>query len=121
MSNNEEEIILPNTKSELKPVKLKPKKIIQKKINLCQKYFYMEKPNKIKLRNFYKEKNALEQVDDAITNLTKKRTDLDNTRIECIKSMILNNKKIPEKWIMKPNYKDLLYKAMNDDIIQSNE
>ena len=117
MSNNEEEIILPNTKSELKPVKLKPKKIIQKKINLCQKYFYMEKPNKIKLRNFYKEKNALEQVDDAITNLTKKRTDLDNTRIECIKSMILNNKKIPEKWIMKPNYKDLLFKAMNDDIV----
>ena len=72
MSNNEEEIILPNTKTELKPIKLKPKKIIQKKINLCQKYFYMEKPNKIKLRNFYKEKNALEQVDDAISNLTKK-------------------------------------------------
>ena len=117
MSNNEEEIILPNIKSELKPIKLKPKKINQKKINLCQKYFYMEKPNKIKLRNFYKEKNALEQVDDAITKLTKKRTDLDNTRIECIKSMILNNKKIPEKWIMKPNYKDLLYKAMNDDIV----
>ena len=117
MSNNEEEIILPNTKTELKPIKLKPKKIIQKKINLCQKYFYMEKPNKIKLRNFYKEKNALEQVDDAITNLTKKRTDLDNTRIECIKSMILSNKKIPEKWIMKPNYKDLLNKAMNDDIV----
>ena len=31
MSNNEEEIILPNTKSELKPIKLKQKKINQKK------------------------------------------------------------------------------------------
>ena len=117
MSNNEEEIILPNTKNELKPIKLKPKKIIQKKINLCQKYFYMAKPNKIKLRNFYKEKNALEQVDNVITKLTKKRTDLDNTRIECIKSIILSNKKIPEKWIVKSNYKDLLNKAMNDDIV----
>ena len=31
--------------------------------------------------------------------------------------MILNNKKIPEKWIMKSNYKDLLNQAMEDDIV----
>ena len=117
MSNDNEEIILPNTNREMKPIKLKPKQIISKNINLCKKYFYMERPNKIKLRNFDREKNILEQVDNVITKLTKKRTNLDNTRIECIKSMILSNKKIPEKWIMKPNYKDLLNKAMNDDIV----
>ena len=117
MRNDNEEIILPNTNIEIKPIKLKPKQIISKNINLCKKYFYMERPNKIKLRNFDREKNVLEQVDNVITKLTKKRTDLDNTRIECIKSMILSNKKIPEKWIMKPNYKDLLNKAMNDDIV----
>ena len=118
MSNDNEEIILPNnTNREIKPIKLKSKQIISKNINLCKKYFYMERPNKIKLRNFDREKNILEQVDNVITKLTKKRTDLDNTRIECIKSMILSNKKIPEKWIMKPNYKDLLNKAMNDDIV----
>ena len=117
MSNDNEEIILPNSNREIKPIKLKPKQTISKNINLCKKYFYMERPNKIKLRNFDREKNVLEQVDNVITKLTKKRTDLDNTRIECIKSMILSNKKIPEKWIMKPNYKDLLNKAMNDDIV----
>ena len=117
MSNDNEEIILPNSNREIKPIKLKPKQIISKNINLCKKYFYMERPNKIKLRNFNREKNVLEQVDNVITKLTKKRTDLDNTRIECIKSMILSNKKIPEKWIMKSNYKDLLNKAMNDDIV----
>ena len=117
MSNDNEEIILPNSNREIKPIKLKPKQIISKNINLCKKYFYMERPNKIKLRNFDREKNVLEQVDNVITKLTKKRTDLDNTRIECIKSMILSNKKIPEKWIMKSNYKDLLNKAMNDDIV----
>ena len=117
MSNDNEEIVLPNTNREIKQINLKPKQIISKNINLCKKYFYMERPNKIKLRNFDREKNVLEQVDNVITKLTKKRTDLDNTRIECIKSMILSNKKIPEKWIMKSNYKDLLDKAMNDDIV----
>ena len=117
MSNDNEEIILPNSNREIKPIKLKTKQIISKNINLCKKYFYMERPNKIKLRNFDREKNVLEQVDNVITKLTKKRTDLDNTRIECIKSIILSNKKIPEKWIMKSNYKDLLNKAMNDDIV----
>ena len=76
---------------------------IRLKTNIKNKPTYLE-PEKIELGYlsaneslyyyfdyFYKEKNALEQVDDAITNLTKKRTDLDNTRIECIKSMILNN------------------------------
>ena len=31
--------------------------------------------------------------------------------------MILNNKNIPEKWIMKPNYKKLLNEAMEDEIV----
>ena len=78
----------------------------------------MEQPkNQISFSKFNNEKNVLEQVDATITKLTKKRSDLDNTKIECIKFMILSNKKIPEKWIMKRNYNDLLVNAMKDDIV----
>jgi hypothetical protein len=111
-------MIIQYTKKQVKPIKLNSNQITPKKINLCKKYFYMETPkNQISLRKFTNEKSVLEQVDSTITKLTKKRTDLDNTKIECIKSMILSNKKIPEKWIMKPNYKSLLTSAMQDDIV----
>ena len=118
MNDEDNKMILQYSKKQIKPIKLKSNQITPKKINLCKKYFYMETPkNKISLRKFSNEKSVLEQVDSTITKLTKKRTDLDNTKIECIKSMILSNKKIPEKWIMKPNYKNLLISAMQDDIV----
>ena len=118
MNDEDNKMVLQYTKKQIKPIKLKSNQITPKKINLCKKYFYMETPkNKISLRKFSNEKSVLEQVDSTITKLTKKRTDLDNTKIECIKSMILSNKKIPEKWIMKPNYKNLLISAMQDDIV----
>ena len=118
MNDVENKMIIQYTKKQVKPIKLNSNQITPKKINLCKKYFYMDTPkNQISLRKFTNEKSVLEQVDSTITKLTKKRTDLDNTKIECIKSMILSNKKIPEKWIMKPNYKSLLTSAMQDDIV----
>ena len=118
MENTKEKIIIPYNKKEIKPIKLFSNQMTPKKINLCKKYFYMDThKNKISLSRFNEEKSVLEQVDNTITKLTKKRSDLDNTRIECIKSMILSNKKIPEKWIMKPNYKELLTSAMSDEIV----
>jgi hypothetical protein len=61
--------------------------------------------------------DPLEQVDHILTQLDQTREELNNKKVDCIKSMILNHKRIPEKWIMKPNYKDLLNKAMEDDIV----
>ena len=118
MNNSEDKIIIPYGKMQIKPLKLNSNHVTPKKINLCKKYFYMEQPkNQISFSKFNNEKNVLEQVDATITKLTKKRSDLDNTKIECIKFMILSNKKIPEKWIMKRNYNDLLVNAMKDDIV----
>lgn len=111
-------ILLPYRKKVSKPIKLTLNKITPKKLSLCQKYFYMDQSKqKISYIKFDNEKSPLEQVDTVITKLTKKRNDLENTKIDCIKSMILNNKHIPEKWIMKSNYKDLLSKAMSDEIV----
>ena len=111
-------ILLPYRKKVSKPIKLTLNKITPKKLSLCQKYFYMDQSKqKINYIKFDNEKSPLEQVDTVITKLSKKRFDLENTKIDCIKSMILNNKHIPEKWIMKSNYKDLLSKAMEDDIV----
>ena len=111
-------ILLSFEKKVSKPIKLTLDKISPKKLSLCQKYFYMD-PSKQKINyiKFNNEKSPLEQVDTVITKLSKKHNDLENTKIDCIKSMILNNKPIPEKWIMKYNYKDLLSKAMKDEIV----
>ena len=111
-------IIFSYEKKVSKPIKLSLDKIPSKKLSLCQKYFYMDQSKqKINYIKFNNEKSPLEQVDTIITKLSKKRNDLENTKIDCIKSMILNNKHIPEKWIMKYNYKDLLSKAMKDEIV----
>ena len=114
-----------------------PKKIAKKnlstpkKVNLCKKYFYINNNKNMNLKHFNNgrilqlienaNKNGsgdpLEQVDHILTQLDQTREELNNKKVDCIKSMILNHKRIPEKWIMKPNYKDLLNKAMEDDIV----
>ena len=114
----DEKILLSYEKKLPKPIKLTLKKLSPNKLSLCQKYFYMDQSKqKINFIKFNNEKSPLEQVDTVITKLSQKRNNLENTKIDCLKSMILNNKPIPEKWIMKPNYKDLLSKAMNDEMV----
>ena len=117
MNNTEDKLIIPYDKKEIKPIKLFSNQKTPKKINLCKKYFYMETQKKHSFNKYNDEKSVLEQIDNTITKLEQKRNDLDNAKIECIKSMILSNKRIPEKWIMKSNYKNLLINAMKDDIV----
>ena len=86
-------------------------------INLCKKYFYMQQPKNIIRLNKLNNETILEKIDNILTKLETKRTDLFNTKIDCIKSMVLSNQKIPEKWIMKSDYKDILETVMKDDIV----
>lgn len=114
-----------------------PKKMAKKnfstprKVNLSKKYFYINNNRNINLNHFNNGRilqlientskngsgDVLEQVDHLITQLDQTREELNNKKVDCIKSMILNHKKVPEKWIMKSNYKDLLNKSMEDDIV----
>ena len=41
----------------------------------------------------------------------------ENFNLKILFDEIDSNKKIPEKWIMKPNYRNLLNEAMEDDIV----
>ncbi len=86
-------------------------------INLCKKYFYMQQPKNIIQLNKLNNETILEKIDNILTKLETKRNDLFNTKIDCIKSMVLSNQKIPEKWIMKSDYKDILETVMKDDIV----
>ena len=101
-----------------------------KKINLCKKYFYIDKNRAMNLKYFgggkilqliennnKGKKDVLEEVDYVMTQFDKKKLELHRKKIDCIKSMILNNKNIPEKWIMRPDYKGLLNEAMEDEIV----
>ena len=66
-------IIFSYEKKKIKPLKLNYNQITPKRVNLCKKYFYMDQPkDKINLIKFNNEKNALEQVDNVITKLTRK-------------------------------------------------
>ena len=132
MTGLDNKLILSNI-TEIKPQKplLKKLAITPKKINLCKKYFYMDKTKALNLKQFNngkilkllednnnKEKgDVLEQVDYVMTQFEHKKRELNKKKIDCIKSMILNNKNIPESWIMKSNYRDLLSEAMEDDIV----
>ncbi len=109
----------------------KKKAITPRKKNLCKKYFYIDTSQNLNLNKFNNGKilqlienynrpekgSVLEQVDYIMTEFDRKKEELNQKKIDCIKSMILHNKKIPEKWIMKPNYKDILNQAMEDDIV----
>ena len=133
MTALDNKLILSNI-TEIKPQKPLMKKlaITPKKINLCKKYFYIDNTKALNLKqlnngkflklmednNNNKEKgDILEQVDYVMTQFEQKKMELNKKKIDCIKSMILNNKNIPERWIMKSNYKNLLNEAMEDEIV----
>ena len=118
---------------DVKMQKIVPNKIsiTPKKINLCKKYFYINNKKGLNLRQFNNGKllqinennnklektDVLEQLDYIMTQFERKKIELNRSKVDCIKSMILNNKRIPEKWIMKPNYRDLLNEAMEDEMV----
>ena len=116
--------------SKIRTPKASIKQINPKKINLCKKYFYIKDANPMNLKKFNKEKyhrimgnnkkakgDTLEQVDDVIETCERKKLELRESRINGIRSLILNNKSIPERWILNPNYKDMLNEAMEEEAV----
>ena len=96
-----------------------------KKEDLCKKYFYRLNLSP-KISNIFQlmesglsNHDDLEQVDNICTKALNKKNELEKKKIDCLKSMILHHKQIPEKWIIKSNYKDLLNKVMSDSIVLS--
>ena len=98
---------------------------IGQKENLYQKYFYKLNlsPKKVNIfqlmENGLANQDELEQVDNICIKAYNNKKELEQKKIECLKSMILHHKQIPEKWIIQSNYKDMLSKAMADPIVLS--
>jgi hypothetical protein len=63
--------------------------------------------------------DVLEQVYNENLIFLKGKNELLKKQTECLKSMILHHKNIPERWIIQNNYKSLLNKAMQDPIVLS--
>ena len=94
-----------------------------KKVDLCKKYFYKlnlspKKCNIFQLmENGLSNQDELDQVDSICTKVINHKYLLEKKKRECLKSMILHHKQIPEKWIFQSNYKNLLNKVMSDPIV----
>ena len=50
-------------------------------------------------------------------DLSTGRRDLFKTKVEAMENLILNNKSIPENWIFKRDYNEILEKAMTNPIV----
>ena len=99
-------------------------KFDNKKEDLCKKYFYKLNLSPKHKNIFHDLENGqnldeLEQVDNENTIFMKGKNDLLKKRKECLKSMILHHRNIPERWIIQNNYKNLLDNVMKDPIVLS--
>ena len=98
---------------------------IGNKVDLSKKYFYKlslspKRCNIFQLmENGLSSQDDLDQVDTICTKAKKNKNLLEKKQIECLKSMILHHKQIPERWILQNNYRDLLNKVMSDPIVLS--
>ena len=95
-----------------------------KKEDLCKKYFYKLNLAPKHKNIFHDMENGqnlgeLEQVYSESLVFQKGKNQLLKKKLDCLKSMILHHKNIPERWIIKQNYKDLLDKVMQDPIVLS--
>jgi hypothetical protein len=63
--------------------------------------------------------DELEQVYNENMVFQKGRNKLRKKQLECLKSMVLHHKNIPERWIIQHNYKNLVDKIMQDPIVLS--
>ena len=99
-------------------------KFENKKEDLCKKYFYklnLAPKNKNIFRDMENGQNLgeLEQVYNENKVFQNGKNQLLKKQLDCLKSMILHHKNIPERWIIQQNYKDLLDKVMQDPIVLS--
>ena len=90
---------------------------------LLNKYFYIPyKPISNKHNLLYiNEKNDLynfEDIDLLNNKINKNKKQLSKLKINSIKSIIINQNKIPQKWIEKKNYKMLLNKVINPNFVK---
>ena len=95
-----------------------------KKEDLCRKYFYKLNLAPKHKNIFHDMENGqnlgeLEQVYSESLVFQKGKNQLLKKKLDCLKSMILHHKNIPERWIIQQNYKDLLDKVMQDPIVLS--
>ena len=95
-----------------------------KKEDLCKKYFYKLNLAPKHKNIFHDMENGqnlgeLEQVYSESLVFQKGKNQLLKKKLDCLKSMILHHKNIPERWIIQQNYKDLLDKVMQDPIVLS--
>ena len=96
-----------------------------KKIDLEKKYLYLPMISKCnhKVKNYYEmikqvnNKGLLEEVAIQDNQISSNRNELHTLKVKIMKDLILNNKPIPEKWIMKEDYQQLLDEAMIDPIV----
>lgn len=110
-----------NNKSKLSEIK------INQDEELSKKYFYISKNSNLsqmRKKNIFQllEKqrlgenlNFFQDVDKINIKTKKKRDQLEKTKENCLQNIILSNKQIPEKWIMLPDYRNLLNKAMQNE------
>ena len=91
---------------------------------LYKRYFYKFNTSHNKKNIFHdmesgQNLDVLEQVYNENLIFLKGKNELLKKQTECLKSMILHHKNIPERWIIQSNYKNLLSKAMQDPIVLS--
>ena len=92
------------------------------KINLEKKYTYLplvrtkdkKKVNPFNMLRSLDNRSLLEQIGIADYKLEKKVKELREMKIEAMKNLIISGQKIPEKWIMKEDYKSILNEVMSD-------
>lgn len=95
------------------------------KIDLEKKYLYLPMISKFdnKAKNIFEmikrvdKKSLLEEVDAHDSVIASKKKELRQIKVKIMKDLILNNKQIPEKWIFKRDYEDILDEAMSDPIV----
>ena len=99
-------------------------KFENKQEELCKRYFYkmnLAQRNKNIFHDMENGQNLdeLEQVYNENMIFQKGRNKLRKKQLECLKSMVLHHKNIPERWIIRHNYKNLVDKIMQDPIVLS--
>lgn len=99
-------------------------KFENKQGELCKRYFYKMNLAPTNKNIFHDMENGqnldeLEQVYNENMVYLKDRNKLRKKQIECLKSMVLHHKNIPERWIIQHNYKNLIDKIMQDPIVLS--
>jgi hypothetical protein len=91
---------------------------------LEKRYLYLPSISRVKkVSNVYNlikgidNKSILEEVSIFDSKLIKSNNDLHRLKVETMKELILNQRKIPEQWIFQKDYQQILNEAMQDPTV----